>query len=88
VPQITARAGGRPVKGPLESAFLTKAIPLGLDMIIGSVRRKYRLLAPDHDAMVCLEEFLALSGIDAVMRIQEFYATGSQNENFRRKGMK
>ena len=27
------RADGSPVKGPLESAFLTKAMPLGLDMV-------------------------------------------------------
>ena len=38
------RADGSPVKGPLESAFLTKAMPLGLDMVIGSVKRKYELL--------------------------------------------
>ena len=36
------RADGEPVKGPLESAFLTKAMPLGLDMVIGSVKRNYR----------------------------------------------
>ena len=39
------RADGEPVKGPLESAFLTKAMPLGLDMVIGSVKRNYELLA-------------------------------------------
>ena len=39
------RADGSPVKGPLESAFLTKAMPLGLDMVIGSVKRNYELLA-------------------------------------------
>ena len=68
------RANGSPVKSPLESAFLTMTIPHGLDMVIGSVARKYELLTPDHDAMVCLEEFLKLDGFDAVMRIQEFYA--------------
>lgn len=68
------RANGEPVKSSLESAFLTKAMPIGLDMVIGSVARKYELLSPDHDAMVCLEECLKLDGFDAVMRIQEFYA--------------
>ena len=38
------RANGEPVKGPLESAFLTTAMPLGLDMVIGSVKRNYELL--------------------------------------------
>lgn len=68
------RANGEPVKGPLESAFLTKAMPLGLDMIIGSVKRKYELLPPDHPAMVCLDEVLRSEGFEAIMRVREFYA--------------
>ena len=39
------RPDGSPVKGALESAFLTKAMPLGLDMVIGSVKRNYEKLA-------------------------------------------
>ena len=38
------------MKGPLESAFLTKAMPLGLDTVIGSVKRNYELLPPDSPA--------------------------------------
>jgi len=68
------RADGSPVKGPLESAFLTKAMPLGLDMVIGSVKRKYELLAPDHPAMICLEDCLKLSGFEVIMRVREFYS--------------
>ena len=68
------RADGSPVKGPLESAFLTKAMPLGLDMVIGSVKRKYELLDGTNPAMVCLEDCLKLQGFDVLMRIREFYA--------------
>jgi len=68
------RADGSPVKGPLESAFLTKAMPLGLDTIIGSVKRKYQLLEPDHPAMLCLEACLKAGGFDVLMRVREFYA--------------
>jgi 5-methyltetrahydrofolate--homocysteine methyltransferase len=68
------RADGSPVKGPLESAFLTKAMPLGLDTIIGSVKRNYALLAPDHPAMQCLEDCLRAEGFDSLMRVREFYA--------------
>ena len=32
------KADGSPVKGPLESAFLTMAMPMGLNTIIGSVK--------------------------------------------------
>lgn len=68
------RADGSAVKGPLESAFLTKAMPLGLDMIIGSVKRKYELLDSGQPAMICLEECLKLKGFDVLMRIRDFYA--------------
>ncbi len=67
-------ADGSPVKGALESAFLTKAMPLGLDMVVGSVKRNYRRLPADHPAMVCLEDCLKLDGFDVIMRVREFYA--------------
>jgi cobalamin-dependent methionine synthase I len=68
------RADGSPVKGPLESAFLTMAMPLGLDMIIGSMVRKYELLPEGHPALVCLKDILKLEGYDTLMRLKEFYA--------------
>lgn len=68
------RADGSPLKGPLESAFLTRAMPLGLDMVIGSVKRKYELLPPDHPAMLCLEDVLKADGFEAIMRVRDFYS--------------
>ena len=68
------RADGSPTKGPLESAFLTLAVPLGMDHVIGSVKRKYDLLAPDHPAMQCVNDCLQLEGFDVIMRVQEYYA--------------
>ena len=53
---------GTPVKGPLESAFLTLAMPRGLDTIIGSTVRKYEILPPGHPALACLEDILKLEG--------------------------
>ncbi len=71
----TKRPDGSPVKGPLESAFLTKAMPLGLDTVIGSVKRNYERLTSDHPAMLCLEECLKLKGFDVLMRVREFYTS-------------
>jgi 5-methyltetrahydrofolate--homocysteine methyltransferase len=68
------RADGSAVKGPLESAFLMKAMPLGLDMVIGSVKRNYEVLPSDHPAVVCLGDCLKLQGFDVLMRVREFYA--------------
>jgi len=68
------RPDGMAVKSALESAFLTKAMPLGLDMVIGSVKRNYQLLPPDHPAVQCLDDCLKLEGFDVLMRVREFYA--------------
>lgn len=68
------RADGSPLKGPLESAFLTHAMPLGLDMVIGSVKRKYELLPADHPAMICLREVLKADGFESIMRVRDFYS--------------
>jgi cobalamin-dependent methionine synthase I len=64
---------GSPVKGPLESAFLTLAMPRGLDTIIGSTLRKYEILPAGHPALACLEDILKLEGFDTLMRLKEFY---------------
>lgn len=68
------RADGSPTKGPLESAFLMLAMPLGLDHVIGSTKRKYEKLGEDHPAMRCLRDCLKLEGFDSIMRVQEYYA--------------
>ncbi len=67
-------ADGSPTKAPLESAFLTLAMPLGMDHVIGSVKRKYELLPATHPAMLCLQDCLKLEGFDVIMRVQEFYS--------------
>lgn len=68
------KADGSPVKGPLESAFLTMAMPMGLNMIIGSVKRKYKILTDDHPAMQCLKDVLEMEGYDVIMRVMSYYS--------------
>lgn len=65
---------GSPVKGPLESAFLTMAMPLGVNMIIGSVKRNYVLLPDNDPAMQCVKDVLSLEGIAIVMRVMAFFS--------------
>lgn len=69
------RKDGTPVKSALESAFLTIAMPRGLDMIIGSVKRKYELLPEDHPAMQCLRAVLQSDGFEGLMHVRNFYAS-------------
>lgn len=68
------RADGTPVKTPLASAFLTRAMPLGLNMIIGSAKLPYALLPEGHPALQCFDDCLAASGFDVLERVQEFYS--------------
>ncbi|MBF0430142.1 MAG: dihydropteroate synthase [Fibrobacteria bacterium] len=68
------RPDGMPIKSALESAFLTMAMPLGLDMVIGSVARKYETLPEDHPAMACLRDVIKMGGFDALTRVIEFYS--------------
>ncbi|MBN1397105.1 MAG: dihydropteroate synthase [Bacteroidetes bacterium] len=68
------RADGSPVKGPLESAFLTMAMPMGFNTIIGSVKRNYMILPEDHPAMQCLKDALQMEGYDVIMRVMNFYS--------------
>jgi cobalamin-dependent methionine synthase I len=66
------RGDGSPAKGPLESAFLTMAMPMGLNFIIGSTKRQYVLLSDEDPTMQCLKDVLNLEGVEAVMRVMMY----------------
>ena len=68
------KGDGSPVKGPLESAFLTMAMPMGFNTVIGSVKRKYKILPDDHPAMQCLKDILEMDGYDVIMRVMSYYS--------------
>jgi cobalamin-dependent methionine synthase I len=68
------RKDGSPVKSPLESAFLTRTMPLGLDFVIGSVKRNYEILSDDHPAQQCFDDCVKLGGFDSIMRVRKFYS--------------
>ena len=68
------RADGSPVKAPLASAFLTRAMPLGLDMVIGSVKMPYATLPEGHPALQCFDACLAAEGFDVLVIVQDFYS--------------
>jgi 5-methyltetrahydrofolate--homocysteine methyltransferase len=67
------RKDGIAIKSSLESAFLSKSTVLGLDMVIGSVKRTYEPLPDDHPAVVCLDQCLEASGFEVLKRVREFY---------------
>jgi len=67
------RKDGSPTRSSLESAFLTRTMPLGLDYVIGSVKRHYEMLPDDHPAQQCFDDCVNLGGFDAIMRVRKFY---------------
>ncbi len=68
------RPDGSPVKAQLASAFLTRAMPLGLDTVIGSVKVPYAILPEGHPALQCFDDCLAAEGFDVLERVQNFYS--------------
>lgn len=74
LPKEASDGSRLPVK--LESSFLTTAMPLGLDMILGSPGRDYQLLPDDDFVYTGFREAVALEGFDAIMRIQQLYTNG------------
>jgi cobalamin-dependent methionine synthase I len=68
----TKRGDGSPAKSPLESAFLTMAMPMGLDTIVGSTKRHYAIVTDGDPALQCLRDVLKVEGVEAVMRIMVY----------------
>ncbi len=64
---------GSPVKSPLESALLTIAFPLGMDHVVGSVKRKYERLPEDSEALQVVRECMELGGFASIKRVRKFY---------------
>lgn len=67
------RADGSPIKIALENAFLTLAVPLGLNYIIGNVAKDYKLLNETNPAYKAVTEAIELGGFESIMRIRQFY---------------
>ena len=64
---------GSPLKLLLESAFLTNTVPYGLDTIIGTPGRDYKLLPKDNFVQKGFDDAMELSDVESIMRIQELY---------------
>lgn len=64
---------GGPLKVRLESSFLTLAMPRGLDIILGTPGRDYRILDEGDLVFRGFKEAMGLDGFDALIRIQQLY---------------
>lgn len=66
---------GSLLKPQIESAFLTLTVPKGLDMILGTPGRDYRVLPDDNMVLQSVKEVLNLEGLDAVRSLKKLYKT-------------
>ena len=72
--QLPPRAAdGSDLRLALESAFLTLAVPLGLDRVIGTPWRAYARLPEDHHVLRTYREFIAAEGSAATRLVRRFY---------------
>lgn len=71
-----ARDGSR-LSTKLESAFLTLAMPRGLDTVLGTPGREYQMLPEGDFVLRGFKEAIALEGFDTLLRLRELYQTDS-----------
>lgn len=58
---------------PLENAFLSVAMPVGFDYVLGTPWREYEILPEDNWILQVFKEFLAADGMEAMKVVQKFY---------------
>ncbi|MBZ0129712.1 MAG: dihydropteroate synthase [Rhodobacteraceae bacterium] len=75
--QMPARAAdGSPLGQKLENAFLTDAVPLGFDFLLGTPWKDYAPLGDDDYVLKTFREVIALSGMDALRATRRLYRAG------------
>jgi 5-methyltetrahydrofolate--homocysteine methyltransferase len=72
--QLPAKAAdGSDLKHALECAFLTLAVPLGFDTVLGTPWRDYAPLPEDHHVLQTYRHFLEQSGSNALRAVRRLY---------------
>jgi 5-methyltetrahydrofolate--homocysteine methyltransferase len=66
-------ADGSNLKQALENAFLTIAVPFGLDTVMGTPWNNYHPLPDDSHVLSVYREFLEKTGSDALRTVRRFY---------------
>ena len=72
--QLPAKAvDGSDLKHSLECAFLTLAVPLGFDTVLGTPWRRYEPLPADNVVLAAYRNFLEQTGSNALRAVRKFY---------------
>lgn len=65
---------GIPLRQLVENAFLTLAVPLGFDTIMGTPWNNFQILPDDDAVLQTLQEFIQLNGLNALRRLRRLWA--------------
>lgn len=69
---------GLRLRHAMENAFLTVAVPLGFDTILGTPWNEFRILPEDHEVLQTFKEVIDLRGLDAMRRLRQLWAKKSE----------
>lgn len=68
---------GMSLRHCMENAFLTRAVPLGFDTILGTPWNKFAPLPEGHPVLVAFDETIELTGLNAMRRLRAVWAKKS-----------
>jgi 5-methyltetrahydrofolate--homocysteine methyltransferase len=70
---------GISLRQTIENAFLTLAVPLGFDTIMGTPWNDFRILPPDNAVLQAFKEVIELKGLDAMRRLRKLWAASASS---------
>ena len=65
---------GMSLRHCMENAFLTRAVPLGFDTVLGTPWNDFRPLPEGHPVLTTFDEVIELKGLDAMRRLRQLWA--------------
>lgn len=74
-----------PLRQLVENAFLTLAVPLGFDTIMGTPWNNFRMLPDDNIVLQTLKDFTELKGLNAMRRLRQLWARGQDAKSLAAK---
>lgn len=65
---------GMRLRHVMESAFLTVAVPMGFDTVLGTPWNNFQILPDDNEVLQTFREVVDLTGLDAMRRLRQLWA--------------
>lgn len=65
---------GSRLRHVMESAFLTVAVPLGFDTVLGTPWNKFQILPAENEVLKTFKDVVELKGLDAMRRLRQLWA--------------